>query len=211
MSKAELVKKLVNEVNKKPKHNIIINAHMHIWNFDCIPEEFQNRYQGIPGSFDIVQPFLKKFQKVYYKDEDIFDKTLDFLKICRSRTLEKVVDALREEGASLPANVMQIFTPLMMDMVYAARDTEKQPQISFHRQMRMTKNIVLKYPGRFLPFIAADPRRISAYKAQGATNGPHGIGYITKALEREGFWGVKIYPPLGYEPADPDLLQLYKY
>ncbi len=208
MNKAELVKKLVNEVNKKPKHNIIINAHMHIWNFDCIPKEFQNRYQGIPGSFDIVLPFLKVFKKLY-KKRGTLDKTLNFLEICRSRTLKEVVDILLADSDTLRPNTKQIFTPLMMDMEYAVKDPKVKPDKPFLDQMKMTKDIVLKYPGRFLPFIAADPRRIRDRK--GNTKDPHGIRYITNALETKGFWGVKIYPPLGYKPTNEYLFPLYDY
>ncbi|MFQ5753062.1 MAG: amidohydrolase family protein [bacterium] len=210
MANSELIKKLVNAVNKKPKHNIIINAHMHIWNFDCIPVDFQNRYQGIPGSFDIVHPLLKVFKNIY-KKEDALDKTLDFLEICRSRTLEDMVKVLMIEGACLDPDIKLIFTPLMMDMEYAVKDPEVKPRIPFPDQMRKTKDIVLKYPGRFLPFIAADPRRIRDFKNKGNPKDPHGIKYIQYALETKGFWGVKIYPPLGYKPTNLYLLPLYDY
>lgn len=210
MSKAELVKEMVDSVRGKSERNIVINVHTHLWNFDCIPEAFQARYEGIPHSFDITIPLLEILKK-FYKEEGSVDKLRNFLEICKAKTIKDVVDVLLSDSDNLDPDEKIIFTPLMMDMKFATRDTENQPKISFDRQMRMTKDIVLDHPGYFLPFIAADPRRISAYKALGATNGPDGIGYITKALEKNGFWGVKIYPTLGYKPADPYLLPLYDY
>lgn len=211
MNKAELVKKMVKRVRGKSKKNIVINVHTHIWNFDCIPEAFQERYEGIPYSFDIMIPLLEILKK-FYKEEGSIDKLRNFLEICKAKTIKDVVDVLLVDSDNLDPNEKIIFTPLMMDMKYATKDTDKQPKISFDRQMRMTKGIVLDHPGYFLPFVAADPRRISEYKDKRSTaNGPDGIGYITKALEKGGFWGVKIYPPLGYEPADKHLLPLYDY
>ncbi|ODS30656.1 MAG: amidohydrolase [Candidatus Scalindua rubra] len=78
-------------------------------------------------------------------------------------------------------------------------------------QKREMTEVTLKHKGVFLPFIAADPRRIRYYKKKGNANDPHGIKYITDALERQGFWGVKIYPPLGYLPNNSFLRPLYKY
>ncbi len=109
----------------------------------------------------------------------MFGILIAYLKSFKIDTLEDVVDVLREEGASRDSKIKQVFTPLMMDMEYARKDPKDKPKISLIKQLKMTRDLVLKYPGRFLPFIAADPRRIRHYKEKEDPKDPHGIRYIT--------------------------------
>jgi len=66
-----------------------------------------------------------------------------------------------------------------------------------------------KYPKAVFPFLAVDPRRPNI--TQLVTNGKV-ISSGKKIISKDGpFYGIKIYPPLGYFPNDPRLDDIYAY
>lgn len=54
-------------------------------------------------------------------------------------------------------------------------------------------------PGKVIPFLAVDPRRIGIMKL------------IEMKVGQGVFKGIKLYPPLGYLPSHPNLEQVYQY
>lgn len=52
---------------------------------------------------------------------------------------------------------------------------------------------------RFAGFCGIDPRR-----------GPAAVARVERALSREGFAGVKVYPPCGFSPSDPAMFPCYE-
>ena len=194
------------------KDQIIIDAHCHVFNYDCVPEVFQTRY------LKAFNPkYLKAFLTVFNNwldEDDVFDRARKLLKIAMKCNLVQIAEALLTESREIAATHQVIFIPLMMDFEYGmgpASASNKPPDKNFKDQANETAQVARRYPGVFLPFIAADPRRIKQYKDAGDPQDPHGIRYLTDALENNGFWGVKIYPPLGYYPDDPYLMPLYDY
>jgi len=194
------------------RDKIIIDSHCHVFNYDCLPQVFQSRYlKGFNPAY--LEIFLKVFNNWLDKD-DVLDRTRKLLKIAQQDQLVDLAEMLLRESRDLLVDHRIIFTPLMMDFEFGMRPasaTNKPAQKSFSRQINETAEVPLKYPGVFLPFIAADPRRIKQYKDQNDPHDPYGIRYITDALENNGFWGVKIYPPLGYRANHRNLLPLYDY
>lgn len=74
---------------------------------------------------------------------------------------------------------------LMMDIT--APDEPERDRRNFLGQIRGTMDAVLARPGRVLPFVAVNPRRSNHYEL------------MRRAVEEQGFVGVKLYPSLGYE------------
>ncbi len=74
---------------------------------------------------------------------------------------------------------------LMMDITTEAEG--ERDLRNFRAQLRGTMDAVLANPGRVLPFIAVNPRR-SDY-----------LDVMRRAIEEQGFLGIKLYPSLGYE------------
>ncbi len=86
---------------------------------------------------------------------------------------------------------------LMMDIrgdTETSRDKER-----FQEQFEDLAEASLQRPGRIFPFFAVNPKRSDHFNL------------MKDALENKGFVGVKLYPSLGYEVDDPDLLSVYAY
>jgi predicted TIM-barrel fold metal-dependent hydrolase len=66
------------------------------------------------------------------------------------------------------------------------------------------------YPDTVFPFYAVDPRRKENYTLE---NGTYDLSPILNRLAINGghFYGIKLYTPNGYSPADPMLMALYRY
>jgi predicted TIM-barrel fold metal-dependent hydrolase len=73
---------------------------------------------------------------------------------------------------------------LMMDIV--AADEPERDRRNFEGQIRGTMDAAVAHPGRVLPFFAVNPRR------------PDHFELMRRAVEAQGFVGVKLYPSLGY-------------
>lgn len=86
-----------------------------------------------------------------------------------------------------------LFTPLMMDMWKWFADPET---CSPRRQMEDLAELVLQSGGRLHPVVAFDPRR----QAEDGTS----LTLVRDAIEKHGFVGVKLYPPMGYRPTSND-------
>lgn len=80
----------------------------------------------------------------------------------------------------------------------------------FLNQEKQLVDLQKKYPGKVFPFYAVDPRRKENYTL---TDGSYDLTPILKRLTVNGghFYGIKLYTPNGYSPADPMLMALYEY
>lgn len=67
-----------------------------------------------------------------------------------------------------------------------------------------------KHPDTVFPFYVVDPRRKENFHLE---NGSYDLTPILKRLAINGghFYGIKLYTPNGYSPADPMLMPLYEY
>lgn len=76
MSKAKLVKKMVKGVKGVSTKDIIIDAHCHIFNYDCLANELTDRYtKKIDPEF--FETFLGAFNN-WFDDDDFFDRARKF-------------------------------------------------------------------------------------------------------------------------------------
>jgi len=76
---------------------------------------------------------------------------------------------------------------------------EMSPGYEMH--MKELEELSKKYPGKVFPFLAIDPRRVGIMKLIDIKlNKGKGI-----------FTGIKLYPPLGYLPTNPGLVQVFDY
>lgn len=80
----------------------------------------------------------------------------------------------------------------------------------FLTQEKQLIDLCKKHPGMVFPFFAVDPRRI---RDETPKNGPYDLSPILNRLVINGghFYGIKLYAPNGYSPADPLLMSLYEY
>ena len=89
--------------------------------------------------------------------------------------------------------------PLMMDLDSAMPEPDKGADERWQGQVETCSRLAAEYPGRAFPFYAVHPRRAGVVDA------------AIEAVSERGFFGIKIYPPLGYAPSDPRLMELYSW
>lgn len=171
----------------------IHNCHMHIFTVDHVPENFlplglakwmKLPYLKIPLRYLLVN--LNPFS-----NRDIFERYANFIRISTNKTQQQVFEVVR---AYYPLDTK--FVVLPMDMEYM--DAGKVPKdiIAQHDELAQ---LVQTYPNQIIPFVAVDPRR------------PNILNLLRSWIEEKGFKGIKLYPPLGYMPTDPVLMQVYEY
>ena len=94
-----------------------------------------------------------------------------------------------------------------MDEAGIAKTVLLAPDFSYACEAEYTYNDVAlqhasvreRHPERFYVFVGVDPRW-----------GKAGYEFFDRAVREHGFEGLKLYPPCGYSPSDPQLFPLYE-
>jgi uncharacterized protein len=189
------------------ENKIVIDAHCHIMNNKCIPKKHRSRQSKIKP--EILEWILEKFD-LDDTNYNWIDKFQTIIRIGNINSIEEVAKFLIEKSGNTKReaperNLKTIYVPLMMDMTHEPRkwslkELGREKIMTFEKQVEQNKNAILNNPGRILPFLAADPRTIER----------KGFENFMKIYRDNGFIGMKVYPPLGYEPSHPVLIKLYK-
>lgn len=164
--------------------NLFANVHSHLLNFAFIPDDYYKTRVPFSEIFfrsPIIAWLIRMLTWLFPGSK--WDRSHEMLKLFKQNIHQVAAQHVEEMKA---ANIL--FTaPLMMDVELASFG--KKPEIPFVKQVELISGISLKYAGKFLPFIAVDPRRERA------------ADMVEEALEEMGFLGVKFYPPMGYHPS----------
>lgn len=113
----------------------------------------------------------------------------EFLRIALSPSIEKVADEVRRQMRPEDGLVA-----LMMDITDGTDDGTL-----VERHVRETSDVVLAYPGAVFPFFMVNSAR------------PNHFRLMKNAIETQGFWGVKLYPSLGYPVVSDAMFEVYDY
>jgi len=170
--------------------NYRFDVHVHLFNKDFIPD----KYYGIRIPFLVNVSFLKQLESILEFVENEDDKLYNyayFIDFISKKTTADIADYLIE---STPKNT--IFCPLMMDFT---KGISGKVQKDVFQQLDEYKSVRDKHPSLFLPFVSIDP------------NNPKYLDLFNKAFSKEhNFFGVKIYPALGYLPSHPNLMKIFE-
>ena len=206
-----------------------IDCHCHVFNNDCIPVKglMQSRFGIVVGSrlSDRINS-SQKDSTIPQNDELRGHLTLDLRSLLNSLTDPAEKDSIRYllehpydfvrfaligrkniadivDGMMKKAKNIDIWVPLMMDTEKGFEGSSSL--ISFDEQKQIMMDLTATARGRIWPFFAYDPRS-------------RPVDAVKNAIEREGFVGVKLYPPLGFKPCDNEdgevedrLESLYQY
>jgi predicted TIM-barrel fold metal-dependent hydrolase len=174
-----------------------INCHSHIFNEKCAPD----RFIGLPVARMIserkmlVKGMLKVMRLVGSSSEASVEKWANFLDIGSSKSQADVFDSLRASYTFGP----MAYVALTLNMDYMGAGTAL---LNFQSQLAEVRQLKLSYLNELIPFICVDPR----------SGNPDAVLDTVKIhLERYGFGGIKLYPPLGFYPFDPRLEKIYAY
>lgn len=172
--------------------NYQFESHCHIFNKDYVPLHYiQLRLNDFPGR--ILNWFKSKSRIIeYLYEKDRITGVDDFLRNFFSENMKEVLERLSSYYKDKPT----VFSVLTMDMTYGwDKLTSTQ---SFESQVKAIRKLVKDdYP--ILPFLAIDPRNPKLYEQ-----------FIDVFTGENPFFGVKVYPALGYLPSDPKLMDIYK-
>ncbi|MBN2891053.1 MAG: amidohydrolase family protein [Bacteroidales bacterium] len=171
--------------------NFNFDVHAHIFNKDYIPD----KYFGIRIPFLVNVDFLMQLESlmdlISLDEDDKLSNYAYFIDLVAKKSMGEIADLLI---SSCPPN--SIFCPLMMDFkpgIYGAVNKD------IFDQLNEMKTIRDKHPSKFLPFVAISPN-----------NKAH-LEVFEKAFSKDyNFFGVKIYPSLGYLPSHPNLMKIYE-
>jgi predicted TIM-barrel fold metal-dependent hydrolase len=206
-----------------------IDCHCHVFNNDCIPVKglLQSRFGFAVGSRLIGHVNSSQEDRtIPHGDELRRHLTLDLASLRDSLTNPAEKDNIRyllahpydfvrfavigrKNMADIVAGIMKkaknidIWIPLMMDTEKGFEGSASL--VGFDGQKRIMMDLTAAARGRIWPFFAYDPRS-------------RPVDAVKNAIEREGFVGVKLYPPLVFKPCDNEdgevndrLEGLYRY
>ncbi|MBN1116146.1 MAG: amidohydrolase family protein [Bacteroidales bacterium] len=172
------------------KSDTIIDSHCHIFDKSCVPVPYlhlrlhmANKKRGFNA-----ESFLSGFgSNMNIPGTDIED----FIEIFKMKNMRQVLKFLFQNYYNPQSTIL---TPLMMDL---EAGWNSKPQKSVRRQISELKKLIDEFA--ILPFFAVDPRKKDIYD-----------NFIYSFSKPNSFFGIKVYPALGYLPSDPVLMPLYE-
>ncbi|MFC2104974.1 amidohydrolase family protein, partial [Bacteroidota bacterium] len=183
-------------INQKVKEildsdNYQFESHCHIFNKDYLPLHFmQLRLNELPDrTFHWLRAKNRLVEYLYSADR--ITGVDDFIRNFFSKDMKEVLERLM---SYYPDNF--IFTPLTMDMTYGWDKLSSTKDLA--AQIKDMQSLIkTNYP--ILPFMAIDPRNPDIYNQ-----------FIDAFTGDNPFFGVKVYPALGYLVSDPVLMNIYE-
>ncbi len=180
----------------------IFDSHMHIFNYQCVPKPFLSvRTDTFMTRYKLSLPKPSDFGSFFDEKLD-FDTSIegmyDFLKCFFKPAISGVLSEIDDAYQKLDKKV--IYAPLMMDMRYGWWKWEMEKP--YEEQIGDMRKLV-NNGAPVLPFLALDPRRdglVNIFEAAFSADDELPVP----------FFGVKIYPSLGYYPDDERLMPLYE-
>lgn len=114
---------------------------------------------------------------------------LEYLRVGLMPSMEQVTDEVMGQMGADDGLVA-----LAMDITDGSDDGTL-----YAKQLSAMSDAVLAYPGRLFPFVMVNPMRQGYFDI------------MKEALEKKGFWGVKVYPSLGYPVVSDQMEPVYRY
>lgn len=205
------------------------NVHTHIFNTDCAPDRF---LLVIPSSVIRSMPwFIKAFlstrvtrttihwlskqfsnisNRKHGATRSAFDKYIAFLNVGTQNSQLQVFQKALEVGQKIESDIRIVALTLNMDYMDSEPNTSDS-FINYTTQLEEVKNIKRLYPDILYPFLSIDPRHAADEALVNWSKLYFERGFRTNNLEYPYFYGLKLYPALGFFPFDPRLAQIYKY
>lgn len=168
----------------------MFDIHCHFFNFKSICDRvFQVRLPFTTRFFKRAEDFLHGL--LWWTDADPLSYASYFVNIGKEQSEEEIAQKL---FSYYPDKT--IFTPLLMDTDPGVHNSH--PKITYYEQINRMKQLMDNHPAKVLPFVALDP------------NNDNMETIFKEALLEHHFFGVKIYPALGYLPSHPRLMEVFK-
>lgn len=183
------------KVNSKVFSTDIYNCHLHTFREADVPEKFLPRrvmdYLRSKDAEYLAQHLIEELHKIkkrFRVNLDEVEKYLQFVTIGNKKTQKEIF-----ENCAKNFTAGSRFFVLSMDMKYMGAGNVPRP---FEEQLRELAELDRE---RIRPFVHIDVRR------------PEYFTLLRNCVEKLGFRGVKLYPPLGVFPFDRRYDPVYQY
>jgi len=164
---------------------------------EVYPEIFSNQ----PGASDV---------QLLIDQQNLADVAQRLYDVGSDRTLGRNVQwallftryrlELAEELRQLHRNRVALVTPALVDLSLWVEDDRHAPM---QAQVDVMTRVSLRRNGaRSHGFVGFDPLRQALHEKSGGAAAAEPLGIVRRAIERGGFIGVKLYPPMGFQPID---------
>jgi predicted TIM-barrel fold metal-dependent hydrolase len=150
----------------------------------------------------------------YFRAEQVaLKETVDKYKLFNNGLISSKEHFRTEENKFKRSNFPNkplVVTPLMMDTDFLDYDgadgmtCNPGGEVHFDSQLEEIRELHESFPKQVFPFLAVDPRREKLMTL--VEQHIH-----TKDNPKGTFWGIKVYPPLGYLPTHPLLEPVYDF
>jgi predicted TIM-barrel fold metal-dependent hydrolase len=170
---------------------VLTNCHIHLFTVAHVPNGIAGPFGRLLRIRPLRTALLALMRAVGRTPRSMLVRYARILEVTHSGSQEEVFEIAR---GFYPHGTR--FVVLPMDMAYINAGEPEKPLDDQHDELRKLRD---KYPELVLPFAAVDPRR------------PNVVETTIARIERDGFRGIKLYPPLGYHPNHPALAELYEY
>lgn len=185
----------------------ITNAHSHVFTGGCAPDYFFKI--ALPSVLhrwaDEIKWFLEKpwmrgivKRLARRRGDGALMRYLQFIEVGTQNTQEEVFLCMKKAYASLGPDVRFIALTLNMDHM----DTQESRHARIDTQLAEAERVRLHYPNNFFPFVGVDPRHLQGMVLR---------DWVREKFDRGMFFGIKLYPSLGFFPFDPALDELYRW
>jgi len=168
------------------------NCHTHIFTIKHVPVKFLPWLLRVIAAVAVKMWMVHALKKCRLKGPAyLLKKFYNFKKIGELGSQNNIFNHLK---GFYPENTG--FVALSMDMEFMGAG--KVPE-NFYMQLDGLADLKAKQPNKIYPFVFAHPERKNILQT------------VKKYIEEHHFSGIKIYPAIGYFPADSRLTDVYSY
>lgn len=201
----------------------ITNAHIHVFDSRCAPERF---FRVLPVG--IVRRIARPLKSVLMSragtaiirglswvvssihDSGSIARFLAFTKIGSERSQDDVYQLALNAGKKYDAAIRLIGLTLNMDHMDSV-PSDPLNYKNYATQLEEIRDIKRRSPEHFYPFLCIDPRHRSGRDLRDWVEDQLTDGFEQKGKLYRYFYGLKIYPALGFFPFDPALEEVYAF
>ncbi len=171
---------------------VLFDVHAHVFNHRDIPDFYLGlRFRLGELKLRLMRIFFETLDHTLLNQLPDYQEMFQQMVLTEADILTRLHDVYREMGYT------PISSLLMMDM----RGIKGKIKRPFEQQKQDLQQLQLRFQEEVLPFLALDPRQNDRLEAD-----------FIEGFDRanQPFFGIKLYPSLGYLPSHPRLMAIFE-
>ncbi|MEP0367475.1 MAG: amidohydrolase family protein [Cyclobacteriaceae bacterium] len=176
---------------KLERENLLFDVHTHVFGQNDLPDKFLTlRLDVSKATVNILAKMVDLAEKLGFHNFPDLWRLIKRIKWSEQKHLQHIIQAYKTFGYD------PVFVTLMMDMRSIWNVKKKLRTVE--QQMVAMAKLRDQHPDQVIPFVALDPNNCDMEEL------------FIDAFKHHGFFGVKIYPSLGYLPSHPRLMNIFE-